>query len=120
MAAALGAAVGAASLPTLEEILAFLLGTSASSTLVRTGLGIVGGIAAGDLIKAFEGNPAAKVTPRGAALRFAIVDMHNNTIVRPLSRQAVYKLLTRRRRRFSRRAARVQVIPAGSELVTVR
>lgn len=120
MAALIGAGVAAAALPSLEEIAAFLLGTGATSTLARTGLGIIGGIAAGDLIKVFEQQPQTKTTSKGAALRYAIVDMHNNTIVRPLSRQATYKLLTRRRRRSRAHSPKVAVVPAGSELVTIR
>jgi hypothetical protein len=105
-----------------EGELASLLGT----TFGKAAAGSIAGFAATDIIKAIYGDltggsSAAKANASKAP-RFAIVDMHTNTIVRPLSSRKVYSILTHpsRRGRRNQSRPRVAIVPSGSELVTVR
>lgn len=105
-----------------EDIFALLESGGVTGIAARGVAGGLIGLGVADLIKFLEGN---KGTPAGNNARakvpqFALVDLHNNTTVRFLSRRATYRLLTTRRKRIGARRPRVAVVPQGSELVAIR
>jgi hypothetical protein len=81
---------------TIEDLLAKLL--SSPGALGSLGRGVVAGIGAfavSDILRALTSNPGAKsVIPK-----YALVDLHNNTVVMFLSKRRAYRFLLRPRGR---------------------
>lgn len=117
LAAVLGPAIG--------ELGTLLGGSGIGAILGRGAVAGIGAVAAADLIKAISGdlksgNPQA-ISQARRVPQYAIVDLHNNQVIRTLSSRHVYTILTHPRRKGSRRGhVRVITAPAGSEIVTVR
>lgn len=76
------------------------------------------GLAAGDLINYFISHPADKATSTGTHLRYAVVDTHNNTVIKYLSAHRLYRLLTRPRGRS--RTRKVVVVRQQPNEINVR
>lgn len=99
--------------------LAALLG---SSTVEKSIAGSLIGFAASDVAKAIYddltgGNPSAKANAARAP-RYALVDLHNNTIIRTMSPRKVYSILTHpSRRRRNGRTTIIREVKVGSEHV---
>lgn len=76
------------------------------------------GVAAADLINYFTGHPDSKATPAGHHARYALVDTHNNTVIRFFGPSKVYRLLTRPRGRS--RTRKVVVVRQNTPEINVR
>ncbi len=87
---------------------------------IRIAEGALASIGASALIQHFLGHPDDKATSVGAKLHYAIVDLHSDTIVKKLSTQRVYKILTARRRSRVSRKSQLLVVPDGSTLKRVK
>lgn len=102
------------------DVLDTLLGGSITGIVSR---GIVGGLigfAVSKIISYFTAHPEAKSHPNASKIHYAIVDLHNDTTIRLLSAGAVYRFLTRRRRRIGRNRGRAVVVPQGATLELVK
>ncbi|SRR5712691_2264108 len=103
----------------LDELLAFLEGSGIGSTIARGLVGFAVGTAAGDLIAFFQNHPNTKA--KAHTLKYAIVDMHNNTTIKFLSPKQVYSFLNRRKRRIQRsRKVEFVVAPVGESITRVK
>lgn len=118
--------MAAAAAGLIGELGTLLGGTGIASTLLRGAITGLGAVAASDLIKAVEADlSGGSAQAKAQALRvpkYAIVDIHNDSIVRTLSSRKVYSILTHpsRKGRRSTKSPKVYSLPQGSELVTVR
>ncbi len=111
--------VGASLTSIGEQILAYLEGTGIGSTIARGLAGFAVGAAAGDIINFFTNNPDKKA--KGHALKYAIVDMHNNSVIKLLTPKQVYSFLNRpKHHRFNRRKVEFIVSPSHETLTKVK
>jgi hypothetical protein len=110
MAAAIGTVI--------SELEALLASGGLAGTLARGALGGLGAVSAADLLQFFLRNPTAKTKVPGS--KYAIIDVHSNTTIKFLSRAAVYRLLTRKHRRFATRSSRLVIVPEGDHIERVR
>lgn len=111
--------------PAASAIARLLGGTGLGPSIARGAVSGVAAVGAADLLKALEadlgsGHPDRMATARRVP-RYAIVDLHNDSIVRTLSAKHVYSILThpRRRGKYSK-AAKLTVLHAGDSLVSVK
>jgi hypothetical protein len=88
---------------TVESFLARFAGTS-------LGRGVIAGLGAfsvTEILNHFLGHPDAKASLPGT--KYAIVDLHSNTVISFVSRKRVYRFLTRAKSR--RRTIRIVTVP---------
>ncbi len=83
----------------LESLLASLGGGGATGLLGRVAASALGGVAATELIHALTGaSPAAKAK----VPRYALVDLHTDTVIVTMGTRRAYRFLIRPRRRANR------------------
>lgn len=107
MAALIGAVV-----PELETLLASLAGGGATGIVGRVAASALGGVAAAELINAIKGAPPAS---KAKVPRYALVDLHTNTVIVGLSTRRAYRFLIRPRRRATRTKVVREVVHESGE-----
>lgn len=109
----------------LSKLAAIIGAQNLEGTLLRLGLTGIGSAAVTQLIPAIQADKTSSdPTARSNAHKvpqYAIVDLHNDKIVKTLSTAHVYSILTHRRRiKRSPRAAKVTLLREGERLVSVK
>lgn len=109
----------------LDDLLGALTAGGLRGFAIRTGLGAIASISVAKLIPAIQADLAAGGQVSQNARRvpqFAIVDLHNDKVVRTLSTRKVYSILTHPNRTRGRRprSPKVLVLNEGERMLSVK
>jgi hypothetical protein len=102
-------------LRTLEELLA---SPGTTGSIARSVAGALAGFTVVDIVNHFLAHPSSKSAHPGT--RYAIVDLHGNTIITFISRKRLYRLLSRPKSFRNRRAQKIVVVSADSSQGSVQ